>query len=277
MASGRVSKVKGKVVDIPTVPTIGTATAGAESASVAFTASTKGGPAFTYTALSNPGSVTGTGTTSPVTVTGLTAGTAYTFTVRGNNPTGSSEYSSASNSITALESTSFESIATVSVGSGNSSTITFSSIPSTYTHLQLRAIGRNTATGTGSLDTYMRFNGDTGSNYRAYNQLAGDGSTASAARGGVEALIGPFYHLKDGNTASIYGALILDILDYANTNKNKVTRGISGQDLNGSGHIHFKSGMWMSTAAITSITLTVEGSNSFKQYSHFALYGIKGA
>lgn len=102
MASGRVSPKRGKVLDIPTVPTIGTATAGGESATVTFTASTKGGPVSTYTALSNPGSITGTGTTSPVTVSGLTEGTSYTFTIRGNNITGSSEYSSASNSITAL-------------------------------------------------------------------------------------------------------------------------------------------------------------------------------
>lgn len=100
MATGRVSKVKGKVLDIPDAPTIGTATAGAASASVAFTASTKGGPITSYTVLSSPGSVTATGTSSPINVTGLTEGTAYTFTVRANNATGSSEYSAASNSVT---------------------------------------------------------------------------------------------------------------------------------------------------------------------------------
>jgi hypothetical protein len=107
MASGRVSKAKGKILDIPTSPTIGTATAGMESASVAFTANSsgKGGPTFSYTALSNPDSVTANGTSSPITVTGLTSGTSYTFTVRGNNPTGSSEYTSASNSVTVLDST----------------------------------------------------------------------------------------------------------------------------------------------------------------------------
>jgi hypothetical protein len=99
MATNRVSPKKGKVVDIPTVPTVGTATAGGASATVAYTASTKGGPTTTVTALSNPDSITGTGSSSPITVLGLTAGTAYTFTVRGTNATGSSEYSSASNSI----------------------------------------------------------------------------------------------------------------------------------------------------------------------------------
>jgi hypothetical protein len=173
-------------------------------------------------------------------------------------------------------SSSFESIQTAAIGPGGQSTITFSSIPQTFTHLQIRATARNSASGTGSLDTYMRFNGDTGSNYRAYKQLAGDGSTASAAGSGLEALLGPFHFLKDGNTANVYAVWILDILDYTNTNKNKVTRSINGQDLDGSGHIHFKSGMWMNTSAISSITLTVEGSNNFKEHSLFALYGIKG-
>ena len=118
MATNRVSPKKGKVVDIPTVPTVGTATAGAESATVAYTASTVGGPVTTFTALSNPGSITGTGT-SPITVSGLTDGTAYTFTVRGNNATGNSEYSSASNSVTpSAPIVGYNSISTVTVGAG---------------------------------------------------------------------------------------------------------------------------------------------------------------
>lgn len=102
MATGRVSKVKGKVLDIPNPPTIGTATNmdTGGTATIAFTASTVGGPAFSYTALSNPGSITATGTTSPITVTGLTDGTSYTLTVAATNPSGTSEYSSASNSVT---------------------------------------------------------------------------------------------------------------------------------------------------------------------------------
>ena len=281
MASGRLSKVKGKVVDIPTVPTIGTATAGAESATVAFTASTKGGPVTTYTALSNPGSVTGSGTSSPVTVSGLTGGTAYTFTVRGNNATGSSEYSSASNSATPTVSTSYESIATVSVGSGGQSTITFSSIPATFEHLQIRAILRNTSGSSGSKDLFMNFNGDTSTNYRQYKVLFGDGSSAASAASGTSTAatnkISPAHFLEDGNTASIYNAFVCDILDYRNTNKYKVTRSLTGQDLNGSGRLNLFSGLWQSTSAITSIDLTVEGGNNFKQYTQFALYGIKGA
>jgi hypothetical protein len=175
---------------------------------------------------------------------------------------------------------SYESIATTTVGSGGQSTVTFSSIPSGFTHLQIRGILRNTAGTSSSKDLFMNFNSDTGANYRAYKILFGDGADATAAASGTSPAaldkIANANFLDDGNTASIYGAWICDILDYRNTNKYKVTRSLNGQDLNGSGRINFFSGLWMSTSAITSIDLTVEGGNNFKQYTQFALYGIKG-
>lgn len=87
---------------VPDAPTIGTATAGQASASVAFTAPTNiGGGAITgYTVISSPGSVTGTGASSPITVSGLTVGQAYTFTVVAVNSYGPSAASAASNSVT---------------------------------------------------------------------------------------------------------------------------------------------------------------------------------
>lgn len=83
-------------------PTIGTATAGDASASVAFTApSNVGGGAITgYNAISDPGNFTGTAASSPVTVSGLTNGTAYTFRVWAINAYGPSAYSGASGSVT---------------------------------------------------------------------------------------------------------------------------------------------------------------------------------
>lgn len=173
----------------------------------------------------------------------------------------------------------YYSIATVTVGSGGSSTVDFTSISSDYTHLQIRAILRNTAASASSLDLFMNFNSDTGTNYRAYKQIGGDGSSAFAAASGTSTAatnkIANAYFLNDGNAANVYSVWICDILDYKNTNKYKVTRCFNGQDLNGSGSIRFFSGLWKSTSAITSISLTVEGSNNFKQYSEFALYGIK--
>jgi large repetitive protein len=83
-----------------TTPTIGTATAGSLSASVTFTPTSATNVDASYTLLSTPGSITASGTSSPITITGLTDGTAYTFQVRANNPSGSTAYSSASNSVT---------------------------------------------------------------------------------------------------------------------------------------------------------------------------------
>jgi hypothetical protein len=92
----------------PDTPTIGTATGGNASATVAFTASVykgKNNTISTYTATSSPGSITGSSATSPITVSGLTNGTAYTFTVTATANYGTgvnvlSLASAASNSVT---------------------------------------------------------------------------------------------------------------------------------------------------------------------------------
>ena len=154
------------IADVPDAPTIGSATAGIESATVSYTAATTGGTATTFTATSTPGSVTATGS-SPITVTGLTDLTSYTFTVRASNSTGSSPLSSASNSITTLSTLSFESIQTVSLSSAQT-TVTFSDIPSTYKHLQIRGFWRGNRATYPVSGTNMRFNSDSGSNYSAH-------------------------------------------------------------------------------------------------------------
>ena len=174
--------------------------------------------------------------------------------------------------------TSYESIATVTVGSGGSATVDFTSIPSTYTHLQIRGINRLSTAGTGTLSTIMRFNSDTGGNYTASHVLFGTGASASAAASGTSQTSMVIVNTpKDGNTASAFGILVCDILDYTNTNKYKTIRCLGGYDGNDTnGIVTFRSSAWMNTAAVTSITL-LPSNNNFTQYSQFALYGIKGA
>lgn len=169
---------------------------------------------------------------------------------------------------------SYESIATTTVGAGGASTITFSSIPSTYTHLQVRALARTDRTPTAYDYPAMRFNSDTGSNY-GIHYLEGDGS--SVISGGSTSLSSIYLSeiTSAGATASIFGEFIVDILDYANTNKNKTTRLLGGYDKNGGGLMIFRSGLWLNTAAISTITIIPLTGPNFVQYSSFALYGVK--
>lgn len=170
----------------------------------------------------------------------------------------------------------FESIQTFTVTSGGSATVSFTSIPSTYKHLQVRILARSSAAGNED-DIYMRFNNDTGSNYSGH-QIYGDGSSSGAGLlGGTPPvnLIYPAYILANSAIANAYGAAIIDILDYTNTNKNKLVRSLNGHDRNGGGLILFRSGLWMNTSVISSITFTFN-SGSYMQYSSLALYGIKG-
>lgn len=167
---------------------------------------------------------------------------------------------------------SYFSIASAS-GTGSSGTITFSSIPSTYTHLQIRFIGRSSSAASSTVR--VNFNSDTGSNY-ANHMLYGEGSAAYAANNTSQTYMRFYGMAYSGLTASVMSAHIVDILDYANTNKNKVYRTLGGFDANGSGEQGLFSGLWMSTAAITSIDL-IAGAGSWTTDSKFALYGIKGA
>jgi hypothetical protein len=176
----------------------------------------------------------------------------------------------------ALNAGSYESIATVSVGVGGSSSISFTSIPQTYTHLQLRLIGRTTRVAT-TAGVGVRLNGSTaGQNYYANHGLTGNGSAA-----GVDASANRdnmVFGVAAGSTATsgMFGAFVMDLLDYANTNKNKTIRTLGGVDENGSGTVSLYSGLYTYTTAITSITLKDNDDTSlWAQYSHAALYGIK--
>ena len=175
--------------------------------------------------------------------------------------------------------TSYESIATVTVGSGGQSTITFSSIPSTYTHLQLRLF---TATNraTYALDNiFGTFNGDSSTNY-SFHGLEGSfgGASSNSTANNDNFRTGT---ISSSSAPNIFTASIVDILDYANTNKYKTTRSLSGYSLNGTisgigGFLQLYSSNWRSTSAVTSITLNRQSGSNFIQYSSFALYGIKG-
>ena len=166
----------------------------------------------------------------------------------------------------------FDSIATTTL-STTASSITFSSIPATYRHLQLRIFARSDIF-TVIRNITLRINSDTGANYSSH-YLYGDGATAfSAADVNVSFMyIG---NAAGGNAnANVFGANVLDILDYTNTNKTKTLRNLRGMDNNGSGQVALISGLWNNTSAVTSLTFAIEGGSNFTQYTSAALYGIK--
>jgi hypothetical protein len=164
----------------------------------------------------------------------------------------------------------FDSIATTTVGSGGASSVTFSSIPSTYTHLQVRVLGRSTNASTGQSLTISLNNDTTAGNYY-FHRLRGDGSSALAdAYSGEREIV---FLPAATATASVFGVAVIDILDYTSTNKNKTIRSFNGRDVNGTGLVAFQSELYFATpAAVATLTFTA----NLAEYTQIALYGIKG-
>lgn len=160
----------------------------------------------------------------------------------------------------------------ITVGPAGASSVSFTNIPGTYSHLQIRGIFRATSSGTTPL---IRLNSDTGSNY-AWHRLQGNGTAASAQGYSSQTNVQFLASLGLPSATSTFGAVIIDILDYANTNKFKTLRILDGADLNGSGNIELTSGLWQSTSAMTAFSIACDV-NSFAQYSQFALYAVKAA
>lgn len=168
----------------------------------------------------------------------------------------------------------FESISTITVNTASASAIEFTSIPQTYQHLQIRGIGRSDWTNASADQLRPRLNNDSGSNY-AIHFLLGTGASALAEGYTGQVNLNCYNSMAGPNAPSnVFGAVVIDILDYTNTSKNKVMRCFGGIERNGSGEVSVSSGLWISTAAVTSIQLTKIGSN-FMQNTTYALYGIR--
>jgi hypothetical protein len=167
--------------------------------------------------------------------------------------------------------TSYESIATATSGSD---TITFSSIPQTYKHLQIRFSLFSGA----SYSPSLRINGAT-SGY-AYHNVKGvyDGSTNTVSAEGYGTPNSSIQFANSIGLSSTYPTVgIIDINDYTSASKNPVIRTLAGQDTNSTGYnwIQLSSGLYTTSGAVTSLTLFI-GGNTFTGESVVSLYGIKG-
>ena len=222
---------------------------------------------LTYTIGSSAGSASRTGNT--ITVTGLSAGQTITVTAIASNTSGNSAQGSvfAISEIPAV----FESIATITLG--GSSTFSFTNIPQTYDHLQLRIVSRGTRSGTLTYHQ-IRMNGDTTGSYTYHGLRVYDYSVSSEGPAGSD-LIYINVSTASGATSGYFGTSIVDILDYSKTNKTKTIRSFGGavagpfMDMQAGTH----SGIWTKTNAITSIQIQPDTS-SFAANSTVALYGV---
>jgi hypothetical protein len=168
----------------------------------------------------------------------------------------------------------FESIA-VAIGD-NATYLAFTNIPQTYKHLQIRGVVRDDVAALTQDPLYLRFNGDAGNNY-AWHQLLGNGSTAVSNNTINTSLIQVGKTTGGNSAADIYGAIIIDILDYTSISKNKTVRSLSGNDQNGSGEIGLFSGVWFPTTPVAVTQINMGVSNYYDSTkTMWSLYGIRG-
>lgn len=160
----------------------------------------------------------------------------------------------------------------VTVGPAGASSVSFTNIPSTYTHLQVRALIRMARS---SVD-YLTTTFNSGTAVTGRHGIYGNGTTAGTnGASGTGQDFGPYP--DSSHSASIFGALILDILDYSNTNKYKTYRFFSGNDRNGAGNVDLQSTTASTTSALSSIAFSSYYGDGFAANSQFALYAVKGA
>ena len=160
-------------------------------------------------------------------------------------------------------------IATQTLGSA-AATVTFSSISGTYTDLVLVIGNLKVSTNTASLT--LQLNGDTGSNY-SNTQLIGNGSAASSRRG--SSLTSALNYITYGASSNTNeGVVILNFQNYSNSTTYKTTL-IRANSASSS--VEATVNLWRNTAAITSITMGMQGSDTYSTGSTFTLYGIKAA
>jgi len=166
----------------------------------------------------------------------------------------------------------FDLIQTVSSTNGGVS-VTFSSIPQTYRHLQLRVVAR-----TDDALLNLVFNGDTGANY-VNHQLVGNGSAVSTATQSARNAMGIGVMGNKGATPTqAFGVSAVDILNYTSTIANKTARGLGGSLGSSATIVNLRSGLWLNTSAITSITILAAytGGTFDASANRFSLYGIAG-
>lgn len=156
----------------------------------------------------------------------------------------------------------------------NTASVTFSSIPNTYAHLELWLSVRTTKTNT-LQDYVFQFNGDTSASYRLGEYWVRGSQTAPSALSVTSNLNYGFAGQGLGDTAgaNFFAASLMQINDYASTNKYKTTDSLTGNQNSTDGFAIWYSNVWEKTSAINSITI-YPTTDSFKTNCYFTLFGV---
>jgi hypothetical protein len=169
----------------------------------------------------------------------------------------------------------FELIASSTVGSGGASSISFTSIASTYTDLVLKISLRD---GAGAFNDYilLQFNSSGGTAY-SDRQLTGNGSAASSANRSGNAQIYAIASSGSSNTANTFSNGEIYIPNYASSANKSISLDAVNENNGTEAYANLTAGLWANSAAITSITITNNSATNFVQYSTAYLYGVKNA
>jgi hypothetical protein len=168
-------------------------------------------------------------------------------------------------------------LASNTVGSGGVATVTFSSIPSTYTDLLLKASARDTFAGANNGKILLKFNGSSTSDYSS-RQLFGNGSSAGSSSNTSQTEIditSDGAGDSAGNTANTFSNNEVYIPNYTSSDYKSFSIDAVAEENAAQAFSNLKAGLRSNTAAITSITLTAR--TLFAQHSTFYLYGIKNS
>jgi len=172
----------------------------------------------------------------------------------------------------------YDSIQTVTLTT-TTAYVDFTSIPGTYRHLQIKWIGKSSATAYDTSNTYMQFNGDTANNYSMHVFYANQ-TPSNATYGYFTGIYAPDIGSGGPNTnanfTNQFSSNTIDILNYAATDKYKTSQSVStnAAPSNYYSAIERNSHNWRSTSAITSIRFAPV-SSSWAANTTVALYGIK--
>ena len=169
--------------------------------------------------------------------------------------------------------TTYEAIATVTVGSGGANAIDFTSIPQTYTDLNIKISSRATGSAA-SWNFKITFNGAS-SGYSG-KILYGSGS-AAASFNGTSGFFDGIYMSAATATANTFGTVDLYIPNYAGSNYKSISTDSAAESNAAAVFMSIQAGLYSSTSAITSIKIQAEPTSDLAEYSTATLYGIKNS